>query len=292
MKPGTASRTAQYMALFRAIETARPPDNRLFDDPYATLFLDPRLKLVATVSSLPIVGSLTPKLVHQQAPGAISSGIARTKYIDDLVEKTVTEGVKQVILLGAGFDTRALRLECLKTTHVIEIDHPDTAKLKLDRLVFSLGRLPRNVTYHQVDLNGQSLDEIGAACNIDLNLPTTIIWEGVTNYLTPAGIDATFLFTRRFCNGIHLIFTYVDRRVLEHPEEFVGAEKLFKNLRANQEQWTFGFVPNELPEHMRRFGLTLVVDSNATDYRNRYMPERGDIAAGYEFYRVALAERS
>jgi methyltransferase (TIGR00027 family) len=291
MKRNTASRTAQYMALFRAIETARPPEKRLFDDPYATLFLDPSLRLVAAASSLPIVGSLIPRLVHRQAPGAISSGIARTKYIDDLVEKTVTEGVEQVIILGAGFDTRALRLQCLKTTHVVEIDHPDTAKFKLARLVSSLGTLPRNVTYHQVDFNNRSLDEIDDACNIDLNLPTTMIWEGVTNYLTPAGIDATFLFTRKFTAGLHLVFTYVDRQVLEHPEEFVGAEKLFKKLRANQEEWTFGFAPKELPDDMRRFGLTLIADSNATDYRTRYMPERGDIAAGYEFYRVALAKR-
>jgi len=279
------------MALFRAIETERPRDKRLFNDPFAIQFLDAGLKLVTKLSSLPIIGHLIPKLIHEKGPGAISSGIARTKYIDDLLRRTVSEGVKQVIILGAGFDTRALRLYFLKSTAVIEIDHPDTAKFKLEKLKSSIRTPPQNVFYYQVDFNKQSLDEIAVVCNINFDLPTTIIWEGVTNYLTPAAIDATFQFTKRFNHNIHLIFTYIDKQVLDHPENFIGTEKLFKNLQDNDEQWIFGFMPNELSNYLKQFELTLLEDLNATDYRNKYMPERTDIAVGYEFYRVAFAKR-
>ena len=89
MKKNTPSRTAQYMALFRAIESARSEKHRLFYDPFAVIFLDSRLKIVVKISSIPIIGSITSKIIERQAPGAFSSGVARTRYIDDLLKKTI-----------------------------------------------------------------------------------------------------------------------------------------------------------------------------------------------------------
>lgn len=111
MKVNTPSRTARYMTLFRAIETARPADKRLFTDSYAINFLDSGLKMATRFSGLPFIGSLIPKIIHNKALGALSSGTARTKFIDDLLLQTIQNGIQQVLILGAGFDTRALRLE-------------------------------------------------------------------------------------------------------------------------------------------------------------------------------------
>ena len=87
MKKDTPSRTAQYMALFRAIESARSEKQRLFYDPYAVNFLDSGLKLVVKGSSIPLIGNITSKIMERQAPGAFSSGVARTRYIDDYLKK-------------------------------------------------------------------------------------------------------------------------------------------------------------------------------------------------------------
>lgn len=116
------------MALFRAIETQMPVSRRLFTDKYAINFLDKGLKTAVKISGLPVIGSLIPKIIHSKALGALSSGIARTKFIDDLLLQTIQNGIQQVLILGAGFDTRALRLDYLKNIPVIEIDHPDTSK--------------------------------------------------------------------------------------------------------------------------------------------------------------------
>lgn len=291
MKHQTASRTAQYMALFRAVETKRPKVKRLFDDQYAINFLDTGLQKVVKLSALPFFRNFIPKLIHKKGLGAISSGIARTKYIDDLLKRAVETGTKQVIILGAGFDVRSLRLEFLKNLSVIEIDHPDTSNYKLNILKKSGRLLPSNVSFHQADFNKQSLNEISEQAKIDFSLPTTIIWEGVTNYLTANAIDNTFEFTKKFNSLLTIIFTYIDKDVLENPDHFKGTEKLFTNLKENEEQWTFGFSPNELGNYLQQFHLTLAEDLNATEYRNRYISERKGILDGYEFYRVAIAER-
>src|ERR1700754_4606115 len=113
MKVNQASRTAQYMALFRALETTRAKHHRLFKDPYAVSFLNNKHRLVTQLSALSPVRKWIEQIIYKKIPGAYSSGLARTKFIDDLLEQSIRNGIKQVIILGAGFDTRALRLPFL-----------------------------------------------------------------------------------------------------------------------------------------------------------------------------------
>ena len=289
MKVDKISRTAQYMAFFRALETKRFNNGNLFSDHDAIHFLDRGLKLAVNLSNLPFFKSYLKKIIHQKIPGAYSSGIARTKYIDDLLCSTIKDGVKQVLILGAGFDTRASRLEWLQSIPVIEIDHPNTSGFKTDIYKKRIGSLPQYVTYCLMDFNQENLEELSGRQNFDFTKPTTIIWEGVTNYLTAEAIDKTFSFISKFVNGSFVIFTYVHQQVLENPDSFFGAAKLIKNLENLQERWTCGFLPKELANYLSNFGFTLVEDLGATEYRQKYLPERTE--KGYEFYRVAIAKK-
>jgi methyltransferase (TIGR00027 family) len=291
MKANTASRTAQYMALYRALETRRPEGRRLFTDPYAIHFLDMGFRLACRASSFPPAESLFYHIMQRRIPGALASGLARTRYIDELLEKSLLQGARQVIILGAGFDTRALRLNCLRTVSVIEIDHPDTARRKLLTLKKISPSLPGNIRYLQLDFNRQDLDSLLCEQIIDNTIPTIFVWEGVSNYLQQEAIDNTFAFAGKFPGGSSIIFTYVDRKVLEEPSSFFGAERLLKDLDAIEERWTFGFAPDELPAYLHSFQFRLVEDMGAAGYREKYLPERKGILKGYEFYRVALAER-
>jgi methyltransferase (TIGR00027 family) len=289
MKVHKTSRTAQYMALFRALETKRKPVDRLFNDPYAIHFLDGGLRLATKVSAIPAFRKYMGNIIQKRVPGAFSSGLARTKYIDDLLQKTVNDGVEQVIILGAGFDTRAMRLECLRSVPVIEIDHPNTSRFKIDTFQKRIGPLPKNIVYCEIDFNKQSLKELAEQNHLDFNKRTTVIWEGVTNYLTERAVSNTFTFISRFAKGSYVIFTYVHQQVLDNPASFKGGEKLLKDLEHIEERWTFGFLPQEVSTFLRRFDLTLLEDLGATEYRTKYIPDRTE--DGYEFYRVALAKK-
>jgi methyltransferase (TIGR00027 family) len=292
VKANTPSRTAQYMALFRAIENERPAGKRLFNDKFAISFLDSGLKAATKFSGLPIVGSIIPKIIHNKALGALSSGTARTKYIDDLLQQTVDSGAKQVMILGAGFDTRAMRLDFLKNIPVIEIDHPDTSVFKVKKLKQSGEELPNNIRYLQIDFNKESLEQLADKQGLNFNIPTAIVWEGVTNYLTQEAIDTTFDFLKKFADDSYVIFTYIHKQVLDNPQSFAGTEKFFKKLKQNEEPWTFGFLPAELPDYLMRYELKLLEDNSATEYRQKYMPERKSLLKGYEFYRVAFARKN
>src|SRR5208283_4259245 len=100
------SRTAEFMALFRALETARPAFRHLFKDRLARRFLSPSLRKVASFSRLPGFHNIFVGIIDGRWPGARTSGVSRTREIDDLTVEALSGGTKQVVLLGAGFDSR------------------------------------------------------------------------------------------------------------------------------------------------------------------------------------------
>lgn len=287
MKIDKTSRTAQYMALFRALETKRDANDKLFSDNYAIHFLEAKLRFAAHMSKYSIIRKYISNTIQKKIPGALSSGIARTKYIDDLLQSTVANGVKQVIILGAGFDTRALRLDFLESIPVIEIDHPNTSNFKTETYKSRIGNLPKNIKFYQIDFNKQSLEDLAQQYNFDFTKPTTIIWEGVTNYLTEDAIKNTFGFIAKFTTNSYVIFTYIHKKILENPSSFLGGEKLLDGLDRLEEKWTFGFQPEELSNYLKPFGMLVLQDMGATEYRTKYLPNRAE--NGYEFYRVAMA---
>jgi methyltransferase (TIGR00027 family) len=287
-----ASRTAEYMALFRALETSRRPVRaRLFEDPFAHGFLRPSLRTVVRLSRLPFGGSPVAWFIDWRWPGARPSGTARTRLIDDALTDALRRGFEQVVILGAGFDCRAYRIRDVERTRVIEVDHPATLTAKKDRLTRMLGRLPAHVEFVEIDFNRQMLDGVMEASGFDRRTRTFFIWEGVTNYLTESAVDGTLRYLARAGEpGSRILFTYIHRGVLQNPAGFEGAEKSVSVVERVGERWTFGIDPAELPSYLTKRGLELIEDVGSREYRARYMKPSRLRMRGYEFYRAALAQ--
>lgn len=287
-----SSRTAEYMALFRALETARAPSVRLFSDPWAKSFLSPKLRLAAAAASLPPLHSAICAFIDWRWPGARSSGVARTRYIDEALRRGVRDGLCQIVILGAGFDSRAYRIPALAATRVFEVDQPETSLAKQRCLRKSLGRLPAHVAYVAFDFNRASPAEVMGDAGFDAGRPTFFLWEGVTNYLTERAVDATLRYVASAPAGSRILFTYIHRDVLRGGPAF-AADRRARSLVSNVgEPWTFGFEPAELPGYLRARGLHLLCDVDSIAYRACYMGAEGRHLRGYEFYRIAVAEVS
>ncbi len=134
MRPGQFSRIAEFMALFRALESAQPEGRRLFHDPFAAMFVSASLRRVVRWSAVPILGPLLRQIIDRFWPGARSSGVARTRLIDDWVAASIANGSQQLVVLGAGFDSRAWRMPVLASVPIFEVDHAATAAEKHRRL--------------------------------------------------------------------------------------------------------------------------------------------------------------
>lgn len=289
MKEGQASRTAEYVALFRAIESSLPEGRRLFEDPYARRFLGPQLALVAAFCRIPAVSDLVSRFIDQRWAGARSSAVARTRLIDDMIAPAVDRGIEQLVILGAGFDSRAYRLDVLKGVTVFEVDHPSTFAKKQRLLGEALPSLPRHVRFVATDFHEGELDRAMTAAGYSKAVPSFILWEGVTPYLSEAAVDATLRWCAEAATGTELLFTYLDRAAIDDPGAFAGTEALFATLKAAGEEWKFGIDPADLADFLSKRGLRLEQDIGSAEYRARYLPQVTRVMRGYEFYRIALA---
>jgi methyltransferase (TIGR00027 family) len=292
MRKNSASRTAEYMALFRALETARRPSRkRLFEDRFARRFLKPSLRAVVQLSRLPLASSPVAWFIDWRWPGARASGIARTRLIDDALADALRQGTSQVVILGAGFDSRGYRIPGIESARVFEVDHPATLAAKTS----ALKRIPdlslTHVRFVEIDFNRQSLDEAMDGSGFDRRARACFIWEGVTNYLTGEAVDATLRYLAAAgTRGSKIFFTYIHRDVVDDPLSFDGARKSASVVERAGERWTFGINPVELRAYLAERGLDLIEDVGSLEYRARYMRPSGLHMKGYEFYRVALAQ--
>lgn len=282
-----ASLTAEYMALFRALESSRPAGSRLFDDPLAGIFLCGWRKWLHGLARLELGRRLGERLLDRAAPGARAAGIARTKWIDDEVVAALTTA-PQLVLLGAGFDTRALRLPAAARAITFELDQPETSLAKRAALRKAIGSLPEQVRFISIDFSSQSVAEVLNQAGFDKTRQACFIWEGVTNYLTEDAVDSVLRQIRQSALESTLLLTYIDRRVLENPKLFFGAPKLMARLHSYGEPWTFGFRPDQLATYLAARGFRLLKDLSVAEIWQRE-GRASSGTRGYEFYRLASA---
>jgi methyltransferase (TIGR00027 family) len=289
-RPHGISKTAGNMALIRALEFLRLPNQRLFSDPYAHQFVPVCQRALLRPAHLPAIRVLLERFFDWRAPGARTSGAARTRLIDDWVREALASFMEQVVILGAGFDCRGLRMKELKNIPVFEVDRPAMIAHK-ERIVGRSHRTPCRIRRLGVDFQKDNLGSCLTDAGWSAKLRTLFIWEGVTNYLDTRSVEAVFnFFAGDACFGSRIIFTYVHADVLNSSFVTPGVFRLTAALRAYGEPWTFGFKPEEVPVYLAKKGLRLLIDLGAAEYRGKYTPPVKKLI-GYEFYRAALAEK-
>lgn len=284
--------TAQTMALQRALETARPVESRLFTDPMALVFLAPPLRAVARAARIPVAGPLVARAYDAGWPGPRPSAVARTRLIDDTITGAVEDGVRRVVLLGAGFDSRAWRLDALRGVEVVEIDLPGTQSAKR-AAVERAGADPGRVRFLPVDLETADLEKAVRAAGFESDTRTLVIWEGVTNYLSADAVDRSLAAIADLAgsDGM-LLFTFVHSRVLDGSAEFPEARRWVRSVARVGEPWTFGLDPAELAVFLASRGYELVWEESTAAAGRRYFGPLGRRDRASDLYRVALAKIS
>jgi methyltransferase (TIGR00027 family) len=287
MRSGRASKTAEHNALFRALEARRPEDHRVVDDLLAEGFLSWRFKLVTAPARWRVWRDAVTTFIDRRWPGVRPTVLARTRLIDETIAE-VLDKTPQVVILGAGLDTRAWRLRALAEATVFEVDHPDTQHMK-QSLLRRRHLDPARVRFIPTDFNLGHLEIAMAEARFDPTIPTLFLWEGTTNYLSAEAVDATLRWCARAAAGSQLIFTYINEDVLIDPSQYVGAERVFSTVERADEPMTFGLDPDTLVEYLDERGLQLVTDVGAAAFRQQCFGSASHAMHGHEFYRVAHA---
>jgi len=285
--------SATGVALARALETALPKHQRLFEDPFAHLFLgrfgSTVLRLCRHLGTRRILLGANDRLL----PGVRGISVGRTRFIDDALDAALGRGVRQVVILGAGYDTRALRIRGSESSLFFEVDHPATQRCKCETLERVLGEQPSNLKFVPVDLERQGLATALEGAGFQRKEKALVIWEGVTEYLSESAVDAALAW---FAQGIALeseiVFTYTDRGLIEGTKTFSGGSRILAMNRWGGEPYRFGFDPTRLRVELADRGLELIEDVAGEEYRRRYFAPRDRHLRGNEYERTALARRA
>jgi methyltransferase (TIGR00027 family) len=282
------SRTAEYMALFRALESARPAEVRLFEDRCASRFLTARLRSVVRAASFQPLGRLLCSYIDSRWPGPRLSGIVRTRAIDDFVVSSMTTGCTQLLLLGAGYDTRAVRLSEVASTAVFEVDHPATQARKRQ----ALGSTPPNVRYVPVNFERNSLQQELERAGFERDRQSCVLWEGVFSYLTVEAIDAMLLALLELCaTGSRILITYVDEGALKtaQPDGVAWMDA----VSDVGEPFLTGLDPACAEQFFADRGLTLRQDESTADAARRLsLSGAHSIPPLYRLATLELTDRS
>jgi methyltransferase (TIGR00027 family) len=258
MRGKNPSRTAAHNAFLRAVESRKPPNQRICNDLYAEHFLSPQLKA----------------LYHDEAhsedlirhwenivPGVCGAVLARLRFIDEVLLKCLGSGLAQLVILGAGYDTRTLRFERLfkKRVKVFELDHPATQAEKIRCLQNMPASFSNVVSHVPICFDMERLDEKLFASGYRKDLFTLFIWEGVTYYIPQASIDETLFFISGNSEaGSAVIFDYFPSSVAEGTCPKPEAKALKENLRNFDEDIVFGIDPGRIDEFLHKRGFCQV----------------------------------
>ena len=276
LDPGQVSRTSIMVACHRAV-TARDPNPETRNPDYlAEKLLDAELMaLVPACADLKRpFEELLAEYTQQRARGVFAV-VARTKHIDQSLQANLADGVWQVVILGAGLDSRAYRMgPDYKGVRFFEVDSPATQEDKKQRIVRLLGSLPGNVVYVPVDFETQTLEARLSEAGFQAGEPAFFVWEGVTMYLNAEAVDATLNYIGRgTAPGSSIIFDYVPAGVIDgtSPEPPAVRKRRLSMLERFGEPWLFGVPDGGIGDLAGKHGLELVSNLRIRELWDRYL---------------------
>ncbi len=265
MRDRQSSITASGIAVVRAVESEKVEGVRICYDPYAARFLNPwfyrSMRFFIDTGYAELTG-----------PGVLGFLVARCRYMDDLLQASLEKGLEQLVVLGAGYDSRAYRFDNLtKGVKVYEVDHPATQQVKMKKVKTVLGVLPGHVAFVGLDFNRETLQECLPKYGYDEHKKTLFIWEGVVMYLNVQAVDSTLGFiTQHSGSGSLVVFDYIYSALIDGSVRHGEVSRMRRVRRFSGEGLTFSVPEGKAKEFLEQRGFINIKDVSGEDLHGRY----------------------
>jgi methyltransferase (TIGR00027 family) len=279
MKPQEPSRTALMIARQRAAHQALDHGS-ILDDPFAMKILREDEQGLLQFSNAHPLASL----------GRLFTA-ARSRIAEDALSRAVERGIRQIVILGAGLDTFALRNpHSALDIRVYEVDHPATQAWKRERLAETQIALPPWLILVPVDFEGDNVGEKLVAAGFQQNSPAFFTWLGVVPYLTEGATGGTLEYISSIQNS-EVVFDY-----MEPPEAFSENLRQLEKERTKQlekigESSASRFEPDGIAAILRSHGFCAIEDINFQEIASRFGSCVQGLAPGHLGVHVVHAKR-
>jgi methyltransferase (TIGR00027 family) len=239
---------------------------RLFSDPLALRILGPAGEAAVRAAGL------------DPAKGRLRLFIAlRSRFAEDALGHCFEQGVRQLVVLGAGLDTYAYRNPLGERLRMFEVDHPSTQAWKRERLAAAGIPIPGNLTYVPVDFEREALADGLVRCGFDPGQASFFSWLGVVPYLTEEAIFSTLGCIASLPGGARVVFDYGNPAVSPGPDPWAAdREALAQRVASVGESLRSHFETHDLHARLTALGLRVVEDLGPALMRERFLGARED----------------
>lgn len=261
--------------MVRVAESRRPEDECICNDPYAIRFISKEVLEFVTRNPEKYKALVTQN--ERLVPGAVNSIVVRVRYFDDVVKSSIGDGLEQLVILGAGYDTRAYRIEGLKNVRIFEVDQPVTQKIKVEKIKEIFGSLPGHVTYVSVDIGVDKLDQRLLESGYDRSRKTLFIMEGLFMYLPPETVDETLSFiAQNSGRSSAIVFDYIPQSVVDGTCELEAGKNWRKGVMDVGEPFLSGIKEGEIEIFLKQRGFSNVKNITGNDYKKAYFSGKNE----------------
>jgi len=271
LKPGEVSLTAEQATGMRAV-AAMDPDEKVRNPDYlAEKFLTPNFWFFGSLSKDYKKSRAVMKFYRINSYYSVN---AFTKHIDGILQKNAAANLKQVVNIGAGFDSRPYRFgKQMPHVRFFELDQPATLNLKKEMVIATFGSLPSGLIYIPIDYRTRTIFDALKEAGYDENQKTLFIWEAVTQYTNRKIVDLTMRsIVRHSAPGSELVFSYIfDEVVRGDYSKYRGARFAAVRLTACGEPWKFGIAEGQAVGFVTQRGLKVISDLGSKELAQKYL---------------------
>lgn len=269
LKSKGPSKMAELIALHRVAESALPEGIRICYDPYAIYFVDQ--ETVEFARKNPEKSKEMREHYERLFPGLANSIRARVRYFDDFIKSSISDGLQQLVILGAGYDTRAYRIEGLSKIKVFEVDHPGTQVEKIGKIEKIFGNLPEHVIYVPVDFESEDLGSKLLEKGYSKSQKTLFVMEGLVMYIPPKAVDGTLLFiSKNSGGGSAIIFDYYSQSTVDGTSKSESARNIKEFVADQGEPLQFGIEEEMVERFLAERGFSQIHSVTSEDYKKAY----------------------
>lgn len=253
------SETALFAALRRAIANKEFKNEKFGPDYLAEYFLPPHFRFFLKFKK---IQENTKEKLNGYLPGLNEYMIARTVYFDRLFADALKQQTSQIVLMGAGYDTRAYRFaELNQGSSIFELDVAPTQDRKKQCLKRLRIQNTKYVTFVPINFNAESLAEVLEKAGYKNDQKTLFIWEGVSYYLESESVDKTLEFIAQASQkDSRIAFDYTVRVSDESINEYYGVKEFAQTMKDHHgnESLMFSIGEDEIESFLAQRGLKMI----------------------------------
>jgi methyltransferase (TIGR00027 family) len=261
--------TAFVVAEYRAEENRELKP--IYRDPIVSVFLSDASRQAA-------------ERVSSRFPPVKDMVKTRTRYFDDMLEAQIAAGIRQVLILGSGLDTRAVRKQSAAVRY-FEIDDLETIELK--RRCYAEARIDPGVTLIAGNYFRDGVIELLRSHGFEFDQPTYVIWEGNVMYMPLANDKQIMLQLARYVNRFRLSFDYLTEAVITKTTGNEGLTTLVDSFEAMRAPWLSGI--DDVHSFARELGVRVIENVTTGELYSRYRG-RPALSPIFQHYSICTVE--